>query len=124
MTDWKQYLTSIYFDPSHPGSFAGANKLYETVKTEGKYKIGKYRISKWLRDQDAYSLTKWVRRKFCRCRVIVVGLVSQWDVDLMDMKDLASDNDGNKYVQVEIDVFSRFAWCVPTKSKAVKDYRL
>lgn len=121
MTDWKQYLTSIYFDPSHPGSFSGPSKLYEAVKAEGKFNIGKHRISKWLRDQDAYSLTKGVRRQFRRARVIVEGLDSQWDVDLMDMKDLDSDNDGYKYVLVAIDVFSRFAWCVPTKSKAAKD---
>lgn len=42
-------------------------------------------------------------------------------MDLMDMKDLASDNDGYRYVLVAIDVFSRFALCAPTKSKAAKD---
>lgn len=71
MTDWKRYLASIYFDPGHPGSFGGPSKLYEAVKVDGKYNIGKYRISKWLRDQDAYSLTKGVRRKFPRARVVV-----------------------------------------------------
>ena len=123
MTDWKEYLASIYFDPKHPGSFAGPDKLYKTVKAEGKFKIGKYRISKWLRDQDAYSLTKGVIRKFSRSRVIVEGLDSQWDVDLMDMKDLASQNDGQRYVLVAIDIFSRFARCIPTKSKSAKDVK-
>lgn len=121
MTDWKEYLAEIYVDPSHPGSFAGPTKLYEAVKADGKYNIGKYRIGKWLRDQDAYSLTKGVRRKFQRSRVIVEGIDSQWDVDLMDMKDLADDNDGFKYVLAAIDIFSRYAWCVPVRSKAGKD---
>lgn len=92
--DWQKYLASVYFDPSHPGSFAGPEKLYKIVKSEGRFKIGKHRIAKWLSNQDAYSLTKGVRRKFDRSRVIVEGLDSQWDVDLMDMKDLASENRG------------------------------
>ena len=121
MTEWKDYLATIYFDPSHPGSFAGPNKLYAAVKREGKFKIGKRRIAQWLGDQDAYSLTKGVRRKFPRSRVIVEGLDSQWDVDLMDMKDLEDKNDGYRYILTAIDIFSRFVWCVPTKSKSAKD---
>lgn len=57
MQHWKEYLASIYFDPQHPASFSGPNKLYKAVKDAGKFKIGKQRISKWLRDQDSYSLT-------------------------------------------------------------------
>ena len=29
---WECYLEKIYFDPSHPGSFQGANKLHEAIK--------------------------------------------------------------------------------------------
>ena len=105
MSRWKEYLAPIYFAPSHPGSFGGPVKLFEAVKAEGKFKIGKYKIAKWLRDQDAYSLTKGVRRNFDRSRVIVEGLDSQWDVDLMDMKELAVQNDGYRYVLVAIDIF-------------------
>ena len=111
MAKWKEYLTSIYFDPNYPGSYSGPDKLYKTVKATGKYSNSKHKISKWLRDQDAYSLTKGVRRKFNRSRVLVEGLDSQWDVDLMDMKDVADSNDGNQYVLVAIDVFSRFTRC-------------
>ena len=121
MAEWKKYLEKIYFDPSHAGSFSGPTKLYNVVKAEGKFRIGQYRIAKWLRDQEAYSLTKGIRRKFKRSRVVVEGLDSQWDVDLMDMKDLAGDNEGYQYVLIAIDVFSRFASCTPTKSKAGKD---
>ena len=29
---WEHYLEKIYFDPSHPGSFRGANKLHKAIK--------------------------------------------------------------------------------------------
>ena len=36
---WEHYLEKIYCDPSHPGSFQGANKFHEAIKDEGKYTI-------------------------------------------------------------------------------------
>ena len=40
-----------------------------------------------------------------------------WDADLMDMAALAKDNDGYKYVLVCLDVFSRYLWCAPLRTK-------
>ena len=31
-----EYLTSIYYDPKHPASYAGASKLYKVAKAAGK----------------------------------------------------------------------------------------
>ena len=117
MSDWKQYLSSLYFDPRSPSSFLGPEKLYQLVKSEGKFKIGRHRITKWLRNQESYSLTKGAIRKYQRSRVIVAGKDSQWDLDLMDMVDLATHNANYKYVLVAIDIFSRYAHCQPIKSK-------
>lgn len=76
----EQYLKKIWYDPRHPGSFAGATKLYEIVKKEGKYDIGLNRIKKFLQNQDAFSLQKKVRRRgFKRRRVIVQGIDYQWE---------------------------------------------
>ncbi|XP_053391513.1 uncharacterized protein LOC128554280 [Mercenaria mercenaria] len=117
MSNWKQYLSSLYFDPNCPVSFAGVEKVYQYIKSQGKYKIGRPRIRKWLQSQQSYSLTRGARRRFPRSRVIVRGIDSQWDMDLMDMVDLAEQNEGYKYVLVSIDIFSRFAFCQPIKSK-------
>ena len=51
----------------------------------------------------------------------MVGIDSQWDMDLMDMVDLAKQNDDHKYMLVAIDIFSRFAHCQPVKSKKGSD---
>jgi hypothetical protein len=105
MSNWKQYLFSLCFNTSNPASHSCVEKMYHAVKTDGKYKIGRHKIRKWLQSQQAYSLTRGARRKFPRSRVIVQGLDSQWNVDLMDMVDLAKHNGGNKYVLVAIDIF-------------------
>jgi hypothetical protein len=117
MDDWKTYLSSIYFDPKHPGSFSGPTKLYEAVKADGKYTIGRHRIRKWLQDQESFSLTRGVRRQIKRNRVVVEGIDSQWDGDLMDMSSTTKDNNGIRYILVLIDVFSRYLWCRPLKTK-------
>ena len=117
MADWKEYLSSLYFNPKLPFSYLGPEKPYQFVKSQGKFKIGRQRIRQWLQDQETFSLTRVARRTYTRSRVIESGLDSQWDVDLMDMVDLAKQNDGVKDVLVTINIFSRFAHCQPIKSK-------
>ena len=62
-------------------------------------------------------INKGVRRVFERSRVIVSGIDDQWDADLASFIDLHESNDGNKYLLVVIDIFSRFAWIEPIKNK-------
>lgn len=86
----EQYLKKIWYDPRHPGSFAGAQKLYEIVKKEGKYSIGLNRIKRFLQNQDGFSLQKKVRRRgFKRRRVIAQGIDYQWEADLADVQNLS-----------------------------------
>ena len=121
MSDWQQYLSSLYFDFKSPASFGGPEKLYQHIKDEGKYKIGRHRIRRWLQNQESYSLTWGARRRFKRSRVIVNGINSQWDMDLMDMANLQKHNEGVKYILIVIDVFSRFLYAQPVKSKRGAD---
>ena len=67
--------------------------------------------------QDTYTLHKPARRNFKRNRVIVGGIDEQWQMDLADMQSLKDYNDGYRYLLVCIDVFSKYAWIVPIKSK-------
>ena len=45
------------------------------------------------------------------------GIEEQWQMDLADMQPLKQYNDGYRYLLVCIDVFSKYAWTVPIKSK-------
>ena len=62
MSNWKQHLSSLYFNPKFPACYLGPEKLFQIVKSQGKYKIGRHRIRKWLQGQESYSLTRGVRR--------------------------------------------------------------
>ena len=50
-------------------------------------------------------------------RVIVNGIDSIWSADLVDMQAFARINKGFKHLLTVIDVFSKYAWCVPLKNK-------
>ena len=117
MADYKDYLTKIYTDIGKPGAFAGPNKLYEIVRKEGKFKIGRAKIRRFLNNLDTYSLYKPIRKTFSRSRVIVDTINSMWDGDLADMSSISKYNDGYKFLFVLIDVFSRYLFIAPLKDK-------
>lgn len=109
-------LKKYYYNVEDPSSFSSASKLYHIVKAAGK-NIGYHKIRRWLNAQDNYSLQKTPRRSFKRLRVYTTGISNLWDADLMDVQNITKENDGFKYILVVIDVFSRFLWMRPLKSK-------
>jgi len=117
MAPWEDYLKKIYYDPKHPASFAGPQKLYRVVKEDGKYDIGMHRIRKFLHIQEAYSLHKPVRRRFQRNHVVSAGIDDLWMADLIDMVKFADMNGGYKYILLVIDTFSKYVWVQPLKTK-------
>ena len=121
MSNWEKYLKSIYFDPSHPASFGGPDRLYKIVKKEGKYTISHSQIKKWIQKQESYSRNKGVKRNFQTGRVIVAGIDDQFDADLASLIYYADDNDGYKYLLVVIDIFSRYGRVQLLKDKTAKE---
>ena len=112
-----KYLKSVYYDPSHPASYSGVDKLYRVIKKEGKFPITRKALKNWLKTQETFTLHRQVRRNFPRSKVIVSGSGKQADADLMDMTQLSEYNDGYKFVLLLIDIFSRYVWTVPIKTK-------
>ena len=117
----EQYLASVYLEPNHRASFSGPVKLYRAVKEEGVWDVSLPQIKKWLSAQDAYTLHHSVWRRFPRNRVVVSGIGSQLDMDLADMHSFSKKNDGYTFMLVAIDVFSRYLYTRPLKSKQGKD---
>ena len=116
-----KYLKKLYYTPSQPGSLGGARKLYEAVKRDGKYKLTLADIKQWLSGQETYSLHRPARKNFERNHVVTVGAWEQGDSDLMDLQRYAKQNNGIRFILIMIDVFSRYLWVAPLKSKSAED---
>ena len=67
--------------------------------------------------QQAYTLHTQVRRKYKRNKTYVAGIDAHWQADLADMQGLSSQFDGMRYILTVIDVFSKYAWGEPVRSK-------
>jgi hypothetical protein len=111
---YQGYLEKIYYDPRHPGSLGGVEKLYKVVRKEGKYILGKTKINKWL---ETFRLHRQIGRKFRRRKVIAPFIDYQWDADTAVIKSYAKDNNaGYGYFLLAIDVFSRVVRTFPLRS--------
>ena len=113
----EKYLSDIYLGKGQGPSFSGIDKLYQYVKKDGKYKISRKKIQEWLSKQDGYSLQRQVVRNFKRPNVVVSGIDTQWDADTAILKDHKEENKGFGYFLLVIDIFSRYVWTRPLKSK-------
>lgn len=71
-------------------------------------------------DEFTAEVMKQVRRPEAYAKVWAAGVDDVWAIDLADMVEVASDNDGMRYIMCIVDVFSRYAWCVPMKNKDAK----
>lgn len=121
MANYKDYLKKIYYSQVILQHLQDQKKLYEIVKKEGKFKIGLGTIKQFLNNEDAYSLYKPIRRTFPRSKVVVDTIDSMWDGDLTDVNNIATQNDGFRFLLVLIDIFSRFLFIVPLKTKTNQD---
>ena len=65
----------------------------------------------------ADELHKPIRRNFPKRRVIVHNVDDIWCSDLVDMQKLSKWNKGYKYLLMVLDLFSKYGWIVPLKTK-------
>jgi len=104
-------LSKLYYTYTEPVSLGSIAKLKQ------KTRIPKGTIKKWLASQDAYTLHAPARKKFPRKQYYVSGPYELLQMDLADMQNVAKYNDGYRYILCSIDVFSRYATCIPVKNK-------
>lgn len=102
----------------------------KTIKTKGVREKIDYALVKpviWLKYKlglglnacaEASELHAPIRRKFKRRRVFVYNIDDIWSADLKDMQLLAKQNKHYKYILTVIDLFSKYAYAVPLKSKS------
>ena len=78
-------------------------------------------MSNSVKDDVVNELHKPSRKHFKRRRVIVKGLNDLWQANLVEIIPYWRFNKGYKYLLVVINVFSKFLWIEPLKSKTAQD---
>lgn len=111
-------LSNIYYNPSDPGSYGGVERLLSRAKELRVPSVTRKDVRRFLSSQPTYTLHRSARRHFPRNKTYVRGIDEQWQADLVDMQALSHSNKGYKYLLTCIDVFSKFAWAVPVKTKS------
>lgn len=74
-----------------------------------------------VREDIAHELHTPARKHFKRRKVVVKGFDNHWQCDLIDMQKYSSFNKGYKHMLTVIDVFSKYAWVKPLKTKTAKE---
>ncbi len=108
MTDAE--LKRRYRDPGQPGSLGGIDRF---ARTQG---VPIARAKRVLAHELGCTLHKLTRQRFPTLPVLVFGPDEQWAADLVEVQTPAKYK-GNRYLLCIIDVFSKYAWVEPLKSK-------
>ena len=75
---------------------------------------------KWT-NKIADELHKPVRKKFLKRFVFVRNVDDVWGSDLIDLRKLSKENSGYRYILTVLDVFSKFGYATPLKTKTGKE---
>ena len=108
----EETLRSIYYNVKHPVGFSSIAKL---AKASG-YSQAKDKM--WLKAQPTYALHRQARKKYSTRKYIVHDIDEQWHADLADASLTASQNNGYRLILTVINIFSRYAWARPLKTKS------
>ena len=113
--------SGLYYESAKPTAFSTLNKLAAAaaaaaVKTSTT-KLNKKNLRAWLEKEDPYTLHRPIRRRFARNPYSVNNMMDVWECDLVDVRALARFNDKYKFILSVIDVFSKFLYLIPLRSK-------
>lgn len=118
MEDEFELLTKLYNNPATSANsrdrFWSIVKLYDPL-------ISRRTVDAFLESQEAYQLHRKVIKPSAVKPFLVSGRRQLWCVDLVNLPSLGVWNSGYSNILVVIDVFTRFAWVRPMKTKTVAE---
>ena len=94
--------------------------IKQIINTKQKLGIG----NNFTMEHLSEELNKPITHKFKRKKTIVNYIDHIHSADLVDMKVYSKINKGYNYIFTNIDIFSKYAWAFPTKSKKIQDVKL
>ena len=107
-------IDNIPFKEKPWGTFA----IKQIINNKQRFGLGNFNM-----EDLSEELNKGVINKFERKKIIVNYIDEIHSCDLVDMIKYSRVNRGYKYIFTNIDIFSKYAWCFPIKSKTIKDIK-
>ena len=114
----KNDIISKFYNDVDNG-LVGVSELKTRLGKQGLYFTEK-EIREGLSGNESYTLNKPIIKNIERRKYYVPDVDNQWQIDLTFLN-LDKSNDGIKGVLTCIDLFSRYAWVRPIKSKTGKE---
>ena len=111
-------LTEMLKDPVNVG---GRDYLYQAVLRKGFIGISRRSVMDYLRNLEAYQLIQPLQRSSTLRPIVTNGPNYVWQIDLIDMQNLSHYNQGYNYILVMIDLFSKYVFAIPIKTKSAED---
>lgn len=74
-----------------------------------------------IKRQIVKEIHRSARKNFIRRKTDMVGIADTYQIDLVEMIPHAKENRNFKYILTVIDIFSKYAWAIPIKTKTAKD---
>ena len=93
--------------------------VYSAIKSKKTLGLG----NDFTMNDLSEELNKPVINKFPRKKIIVNYINEIHSCDLVDMVKYSKMNKGYKYIFTNIDIFSKYAWSFPIKSKKISDIK-
>lgn len=109
-------LKRLYYDPRSPASFSSAERLFKEAKKIIP-EIRRKQVQQYLNSQRTYTLYRRSVERYKRLKTKASGLHTDWQADLMDVRNMAHANRNFNYILVCIDVLSRMVYVKPLKNK-------
>ena len=107
-------VDNIPFKQRPWGSFA----IKQIINTKQKLGMGNFTM-----EDLSKELNKSVINNLKRKKVIINHIDEILSCDLVDVTKYSRINNGYKYIFTNIDIFSKYAWSSPIKSKTIKDIK-
>ena len=97
----------------------GTYAIKQIINTKQKLGMG----NNFTMEDLSNELNKPVINKFERKKVVVNHIDEIHSCDLVDMQKYSRVNKGYKYIFTNIDIFSKYSWSFPLKTKTIKEIK-
>ena len=100
---------TFYSDVSRPGTLGGLNRKKTSF------------LKKKLENINAYTLHRPTKKKFKRRSYLSPGIQVHYAADRLDVSNIRKSNGNIRFILTNIDLFSRFAFTFPLKTKSADE---